>query len=145
MLLPKRVKFRKAQRGRRGGLAYRGSTLVFGEYGLRSLENAWITNRQIEASRVTITRAIKKGGKVWIRVFPDRPVSRKPAETRMGGGKGAPEFWVAVVQPGRILFELEGVPEDLAKEALGLAAAKLPVLTKLVSRHTLGVAHRTDR
>jgi len=139
MLLPKRVKFRKSQRGRRGGLAWRGSSLEKGDYGLKSLENAWITNRQIEAARVAITRALKKGGKVWIRIFPDRPVTKKPAETRMGGGKGAPEFWVAVVQPGRILFELAGSSEELAHEALALAAAKLPVLTRVVRREGLAV------
>ena len=134
MLLPKRVKFRKQQRGRRRGLATRGSTLHYGEYGLKALEPAWITNRQIEAARVALTRHVKRGGKIWIRVFPDKPVTEKPAETRMGKGKGSPEHWVAVVKPGRILFEIEGVKPDLAKEALRLAACKLPIKTKFVSR-----------
>jgi len=137
MLMPKRVKFRKQQRGRRTGKAYRGSSVDFGEYGLKAMQPAWITNRQIEAARVAITRHIKRGGKVWIRVFPDKPVSKKPAETRMGKGKGAPEFWVAVIKPGRILFELEGVDENLAKHAMNLAAAKLPIKTKFVTRHEL--------
>lgn len=135
MLMPKRVKFRKQQRGRRKGKAYRGSTVDFGEFGLKAMEPGWITNRQIEASRVAITRHIKRGGKVWIRIFPDKPVSKKPAETRMGKGKGAPEYWVAVVKPGRILFELEGIDEDLAKRAMALATAKLPIKTKFVTRH----------
>jgi large subunit ribosomal protein L16 len=134
MLLPKRVKFRKQQRGRRRGLATRGSTLHYGEYGLKALEPAWITNRQLEAARVALTRHVKRGGKIWIRVFPDKPVTEKPAETRMGKGKGSPEHWVAVVKPGRILFEIEGVKPDLAKEAMRLAAGKLPIKTKFVSR-----------
>jgi large subunit ribosomal protein L16 len=134
MLSPKRVKFRKQQRGRRKGKAYRGADINFGEFGLKALEPAWITNRQIEAARVALTRYIKRGGKVWIRIFPDKPVTFKPAETRMGKGKGAPEYWVAVVKPGRILFELEGVDESVAKEALRLASAKLPIKTKFVSR-----------
>lgn len=134
MLSPKRVKFRKQQRGRRKGKAYRGANIDFGEYGLKALEPAWITNRQIEAARVALTRHIKRGGKVWVRIFPDKPVTFKPAETRMGKGKGAPEYWVAVVKPGRILFELEGVAEAVAKEALRLASAKLPIKTKFVSR-----------
>jgi len=134
MLSPKRVKFRKQQRGRRKGKAYRGADIDFGEFGLKALEPAWITNRQIEAARVALTRYIKRGGKVWIRIFPDKPVTFKPAETRMGKGKGAPEYWVAVVKPGRILFELEGVDESVAKEALRLASAKLPIKTKFVSR-----------
>ena len=137
MLMPKRVKFRKQQRGRRTGKAYRGCNVDFGEYGLKALQPGWITNRQIEASRVAITRHIKRGGKVWIRIFPDKPVSKKPAETRMGKGKGAPEYWVAVVKPGRILFELEGVNENLAKRAMALAAAKLPLKTKFVTRQDL--------
>ncbi len=124
MLMPKRVKYRKQQRGNRNGKAYRGSTIEFGEYGLKALEPHWITNRQIEAARVALTRKIKRGGKVWIRIFPDKPVTKKPAETRMGKGKGAPEYWVAVVKPGRIMFELEGVTEDLAREALELAAGR---------------------
>ncbi len=134
MLLPKRVKFRKQQRGRRRGVSIRGSTLHYGEYGLKALEPAWITNRQIEAARVALTRHVKRGGKIWIRVFPDKPVTEKPAETRMGKGKGSPEHWVAVVKPGRILFEIEGVKPDLAKEAMRLAACKLPIKTKFISR-----------
>jgi len=134
MLMPKRVKYRKQQRGRRKGKAIRGSEVNFGEYGLKALEPAWLTNKQIEAARVALTRHIKRGGKVWIRIFPDKPVTIKPAETRMGKGKGAPEYWVAVVKPGRILFELEGVTPEVAKEALNLAAHKLPIRTKLVTR-----------
>jgi len=134
MLTPKRVKWRKQQRGRMTGRALRGSTLTFGEYGLQALEPCWMTNRQIEAARIALTRHIKRGGKVWIKVFPDKPVTKKPAEVRMGAGKGNPEFWVAVVRPGRILFELSGVEPQVAKEALRLAAAKLPIGTKLVSR-----------
>lgn len=137
MLMPKRVKYRKQQRGRRRGKAYRGAEVDFGDYGLKALEPAWITNKQIEAARVALTRHIKRGGKVWIRIFPDKPVSKKPAETRMGKGKGAPEFWVAVVKPGRVMFELEGISEELAKAALKLAAAKLPIKTKFVSRHDI--------
>jgi len=134
MLMPKKVKYRKQQRGRRAGKAWRGSDLSFGEYGLKALEPAWITDRQIEASRVAITRFIKRGGKLWIRIFPDKPFTKKPAETRMGKGKGAPERWVAVVKPGRVMFELAGVPEPLAREALRLAGHKLPVRTKFVLR-----------
>jgi len=134
MLMPKRVKFRKQQRGRMRGKAYRGGSVTFGEYGLQALEPAWVTNRQLEAARVAITRSIKRGGKMWIRVFPDKPVTKKPAETRMGKGKGSPEGWVAVVKPGRVMFELAGVPEPLAKEALRLAGQKLPVKTKFVKR-----------
>jgi large subunit ribosomal protein L16 len=134
MLLPKRVKYRKQQRGRMGGAAFRGSEISFGEFGLQTLDPAWITNRQIEAARVALTRHIKRGGKVWIRIFPDKPVTLKPAETRMGKGKGNPEYWVAVVKPGRILFELEGVPEKVARDALRLAAAKLPIRTRFISR-----------
>jgi large subunit ribosomal protein L16 len=134
MLMPKRIKFRKQHRGRRRGLAQRGNQISFGEYGLVSLDPAWITNRQIEAARVALTRHIKRGGKVWIRIFPDKPVTAKPAETRMGKGKGNPEGWVAVVQPGRVLFELEGVPETIARQALRLASAKLPIKTKFVKR-----------
>jgi large subunit ribosomal protein L16 len=133
MLMPKKVKWRKQQRGRMKGLATRGATLAFGTYGLKALEPKWITSRQIEAARVAITRHVKRGGKLWIRIFPDKPVTQKPAETRMGKGKGSPEFWVAVVKPGRILFELEGVPVDVAKEAMRLAAYKLPLKTKFVS------------
>jgi large subunit ribosomal protein L16 len=135
MLMPKRIKYRKQHRGRRRGQATRGNTVVFGEWGLQSLDPAWITNRQIEAARVALTRHIKRGGKVWIRVFPDKPVTKKPAETRMGKGKGNPEGWVAVVQPGRVLFEIEGVDEKLARAALRLASAKLPIKTRVVSRH----------
>jgi large subunit ribosomal protein L16 len=124
-------------RGRRKGKAYTGSTVAFGEYGLQALEAAWITNRQIEAARVAITRFIKRGGKMWIRIFPDKPVTVKPAETRMGKGKGAPEFWVAVVKPGRVLFELEGISNVLARKAMKLGASKLPIKTKFVERHDL--------
>ena len=134
MLTPKRVKWRKVHRGRMTGRAIRGSTLTFGEYGLQALEPCWMTNRQIEAARIALTRHIKRGGKVWIKVFPDKSVTKKPAEVRMGAGKGNPEFWVAVIRPGRILFELSGVAPDVAKEALRLAASKLPIGTKLVSR-----------
>lgn len=140
MLVPKRVKYRKQQRGRRSGIATRGSTLVFGQYALKALEAAWITNRQIEAARRAMTRYVKRGGKVWIRIFPDKPITAKPAETRMGKGKGAPEGWVAVVKPGRILYEMEGIPEAEAKEAMRLAAMKLPIATRFVSRKALGVA-----
>ena len=138
MLVPKRVKYRKQQRGRRSGIATRGSSLAFGEYGLKSLEAAWITNRQIEAARRAMTRYVKRGGKVWIRIFPDKPITAKPAETRMGKGKGAPEGWVAVVKPGRILYEMEGISEVEAKEAMRLAAMKLPIATRFVSRTTTG-------
>jgi large subunit ribosomal protein L16 len=134
MLMPKKVKYRKQMRGRRRGKAWRGGELSFGEYGLKAMECAWITDRQIEASRVAITRFIKRGGKLWIRIFPDKPFTKKPAETRMGKGKGAPEKWVAVVKPGRIMFEMAGIDEATAKEALGLAANKLPIPTKFVSR-----------
>lgn len=134
MLMPKRVKYRKAQRGRMKGKAQRGSSLAFGDYGLKVLQPAWITNRQIEAARVSLARSLKRGGKIWIRIFPDKPVTKKPAETRMGKGKGAPEFWVAVVKPGRILYEVEGVAEEMARDAFRLAAQKLPVATKFVSR-----------
>ena len=137
MLVPKRVKHRKQMRGRRKGKAYSGATVAFGEYGLQAQEAAWITNRQIEAARVAITRFIKRGGKMWIRIFPDKPVTVKPAETRMGKGKGAPEFWVAVVKPGRILFELEGIGLDLARKAMKLGASKLPIKTKFIERHDL--------
>lgn len=134
MLAPKRVKRRKTHKGRMRGKAYRGSKVSFGEYGLQALEPTWITNRQIESARVAMTRHIKRGGKVWIRIFPDKPVTQKPAETRMGKGKGNPEKWVAVVKPGRVMFELEGVPEDVAKRAMELAAAKLPIKCKFVAR-----------
>ena len=133
MLMPKKVKWRKQQRGRMRGKAQRGSYLSFGTYGLKALEPCWITNRQIEAARVAITRHVKRGGKLWIRIFPDKPVTVKPAETRMGKGKGAPEYWVAVVKPGRIMFELEGVSYAVAKEAMRLAAHKLPLKSKFVT------------
>jgi len=132
--IPKKVKYRKQQRGRRRGLATRGSSISFGEYGLKVLEPAWITSKQIEASRVAMTRFVKRGGKIWIRIFPDKPITKKPAETRMGKGKGAPEGWVAVVKPGRVLFEMEGIDEKTAREAIRLAAQKLPVKTRFVSR-----------
>jgi large subunit ribosomal protein L16 len=138
MLQPKRVKYRKQQRGKRRGLAFRGSTLSFGDFGLQALECAWITDRQIEAARRAITRYVKRGGKVWIRIFPDKPITAKPAETRMGKGKGSPEGWVAVVKPGRILYEMEGVPEADAKEAMRLASSKLPIATKFVARKRTG-------
>ncbi|MCG8608769.1 50S ribosomal protein L16 [bacterium] len=139
MLMPKRVKFRKQQRGHMRGKAQRGSSLAFGQYGLKSLSPGWITARQIEAARVAMTRHIKRGGKVWIRIFPDKPVTQKPAETRMGKGKGSPEYWVGVVKPGRILFELGGIDESLAREALRLAAHKLPFQTKFVRRADFGI------
>jgi large subunit ribosomal protein L16 len=134
MLLPKKTKYRKVQRGRRRGMSKGHTTVHFGEYGLKSLEAGWLTNRQIEAARIAMTRKIKRGGKVWINIFPDKPVTQKPAETRMGSGKGSPEHWVAVVKPGRVMFELAGVPEPLAKEALRLAGTKLSVRTKIVKR-----------
>jgi len=137
MLMPKRVKWRKQQRGHMRGAAKGGTQVTFGDYGLQALEPAWITSRQIEAARVAMTRYIKRGGKVWINIFPDKPVTQKPAETRMGSGKGNPEFWVAVVRPGRVMFELAGVPEDLAREAMRLAGHKLPIKTKFVQREEL--------
>lgn len=133
-LMPKRVKYRKTQRGRRKGTSSAATTLSFGEYGLKSLENGWIKDRQIEAARVALMRNIRRGGKVWIRIFPDKPVTKKPAETRMGKGKGAPDHWVAVVRRGRILFEMEGIPLDLARGSMRLAAFKLPVRTKFITR-----------
>jgi large subunit ribosomal protein L16 len=136
MLMPKRVKFRKQQRGRRRGLATRGERVSFGEYGLQAMEPGWVTNRQIEAARVAMTRHISRGGKIWIRVFPDKPVTIKPAETRMGKGKGNPEYWVAVVKPGRVMFEIEGISRESAQEAIRLAGRKLPIKTRLVERHT---------
>jgi large subunit ribosomal protein L16 len=136
MLMPKKVKYRKQQRGKRRGKATRGSTLSFGDYGLQALEPAWVTARQIEAGRIAMTRFIKRGGKVWIRVFPDKPVTKKPAETRMGKGKGSPEGWVAVVKAGKILYEMEGVQEDVAREAMRLAAMKLPIKTRFLTRHS---------
>ena len=139
MLAPKKVKYRKCQKGRRTGLAYRGSTINFGDYGILAVTDGWITSRQIEASRVAITRTMRRSGKLWIRVFPDKPITKKPAETRMGKGKGAPEYWVAVVKPGRILFEFEGISLDLAKQAARLVGHKLPFKTKLVLREGLEV------
>jgi len=134
VLAPKKIKYRKQMKGRRTGLAWNGSDISFGDYGLVALEDAWITSRQIEAARIAITRHMKRIGKVWIRIFPDKPVTKKPAETRMGKGKGAPEYWVAVVLPGRVLFEIEGVDVKIAKEAMRLAAHKLPIKTRLVAR-----------
>ena len=134
MLMPKKVKYRKQQRGRRAGKAWRGGTLAFGDYGLKAMECAWVTDRQIEAARIAMTRFIKRGGKVWIRVFPDKPITKKPAETRMGKGKGAPDHWVAVVRPGKILFEMEGVSVQDATEAMRLASHKLPLRTTFVKR-----------
>ena len=134
MLMPKRVKFRRVQRGRLKGKASRGTTLSNGSYGLVALEPSWITSNQIEAARIAMTRYIKRGGQVWIKIFPDKPITEKPAETRMGSGKGSPEYWVAVVKPGRILFEMDGVAEDVAKEAMRLAGHKLPMKTKFVSK-----------
>lgn len=135
VLMPKRVKYRKAQRGTRKGLATSGTKITFGEFGLQALENCWIKNTQIEAARIALTHHIRRGGKMWLRIFPDKPVTRKPAETRQGKGKGMLDHWVAVVKRGRILFEIEGIPEELAKEAMRLAAYKLPIRTKFVSRH----------
>lgn len=137
MLMPKRMKYRKIQRGRNKGRATRGATIAFGEYGLQSLEPIWITSRQIEAARRAITRYVRRGGKVWIRIFPDKPVTKKPAETRMGGGKGAPDHWVAVVKPGHILVEIGGVTRDVAEEAMRLASHKLPMRTRFVAREDM--------
>jgi large subunit ribosomal protein L16 len=134
MLLPKRVKYRKQQRGRMTGKAFRGSTIEFGTHGLKAMEPAWITSRQIEAARIAINRRMKRDGKIWIRIFPDKPVTKKPAETRQGSGKGSPEFWVAVVKPGRVMFEVGGVANDIALEALKLAAYKFPIKTKIIVR-----------
>ena len=134
MLAPKRVRYRKQQKGRMRGMATRGSDISFGDFGLKALNNGYATSRQIEAARVAITRHVKRGGKVWIRIFPDKPITKKPAETRMGKGKGSPEGWVAVIRPGRILYEIKGVPETIAREALNLAAHKLPFQTRFVSR-----------
>ncbi len=134
MLMPKKVKFRKTMKGRMSGKAYRGAEVSFGEFGLKSLEPGWISSRQIEAARIAINRHVKRGCKVWIRIFPDKPITKKPAETRMGKGKGSPEYWVAVIKPGRVLYEVSGVTEDVAKAALRLAAYKLPVATRFVRR-----------
>jgi large subunit ribosomal protein L16 len=144
MLSPRRTKFRKQQRGRMRGLATKGSTLNFGDFGLQALEPSWITSRQIEASRRAMTRYIRRGGKIWIRIFPDKPVTMRPAETRMGSGKGNPEFWVAVVKPGRILFEIGGVPEATAREAMRLAAFKLPIKTKVIVREAVETAAEVE-
>ena len=134
MLLPKRVKYRRVQRGRLKGVAHRGNTVNYGDFGLQALEPAWITSNQIEAARIAMTRYIKRGGKVWIKIFPDKPITEKPAETRMGSGKGSPEYWVAVVKPGRVMFEIAGVDEELAREAMRLAAMKLPIKCKFVTK-----------
>ncbi|HWR38586.1 MAG TPA: 50S ribosomal protein L16 [Patescibacteria group bacterium] len=142
MLIPKRVKHRKQFRGRMKGKANRGNKVAHGEFGLAALEPAWITNRQIEAARIAMTRYIKRGGKVWIKIFPDKPVTAKPAETRMGSGKGSPEYWVAVVKPGRVMFEMDGVSEEVAREAMRLAAHKLPIKTKFVKREEEAVAEQ---
>ncbi|MBR7092239.1 MAG: 50S ribosomal protein L16 [Clostridia bacterium] len=138
MLLPKRVKYRRVHRGRLTGKASRGTTITYGEYGLQALEPAWITSQQIEAARVAMTRYIKRGGQVWIKIFPDKPVTEKPAETRMGSGKGSPEYWVAVVRPGKVMFEISGVSENIAQEAMRLAANKLPIKCKFVRKETDG-------
>ena len=138
MLLPKRVKYRRQQRGRMTGKATRGNVVCYGEYGLQALEPAWITSNQIEAARIAMTRYIKRGGQVWIKIFPDKPITEKPAETRMGSGKGSPEYWVAVVKPGRVMFEIKGVSEEVAREAMRLAAMKLPVKCKFVTKEEQG-------
>jgi len=134
MLIPKKIKWRKVMRGKRRGKALRGGHVAFGDFGLKALEAGWVTNRQIEAARVAMTRSVKRGGKIWIRLFPDKPITKKPAETRMGKGKGAPEIWVAVVKPGKVLYEMEGVDEQTARKAMALAAAKLPVRTRFAVR-----------
>jgi large subunit ribosomal protein L16 len=138
MLMPKKVKYRKQQRGRMRGIATRGNQLSLGEFGLQATEPGWVTSRQIEAARIAMTRYTKRGGNVWIRIFPDKPVTKKPAETRMGSGKGAPEYWVSVVKPGRVMFEIGGIPEDVAREALRLAGHKLPIKTKFISKEEAG-------
>ena len=143
-LMPKRTKYRKQQKGRNRGYATRGNVVSDGEYGLQASEAAWITTNQIEAARIAMTRHIKRGGQVWIKIFPDKPVTKKPAETRMGKGKGAPEYWVAVVKPGRVLFEIAGVPEELAREAMRLAANKLPIKTKFVRKETIKLGGDND-
>jgi large subunit ribosomal protein L16 len=144
MLMPKRVKYRKMHRGSRAGKSKGGTKLNFGEYGLQAMESCWLTSNQIEAARVAMTRHIKRGGQIWIRVFPDKSVSKKPAETRMGSGKGAPEYWVAVIKPGRILFEMSGVNVELAKEAMRLASHKLPIETKFVTQKDFGEAYEAE-
>lgn len=139
MLSPKKVKYRKQQKGKMRGLSYRGSSLHFGEFGLQAVECGWISSKQIEAARIAMTRHVKRGGKMWIRIFPDKPITKKPAEVRMGKGKGAPEGWVAVIRPGRILYEMEGIPRELAKEALRLASHKLPIKTRFIERSRIGL------
>lgn len=138
MLMPKRVKYRRVQRGRLKGTAHKGNTVTYGSYGLAAMEPAWITSNQIEAARIAMTRYIKRGGNVWIKIFPDKPITEKPAETRMGSGKGSPEYWVAVVKPGRVMFEIAGVPEETAREAMRLAMHKLPIKCKFVTKETGG-------
>ena len=146
MLTPKRTKFRRHQRGRMKGISKGGTEIDFGEYGLQALEPSWVTSQQIEAARVTMTRYVKRGGKIWIKIFPHKPITEKPAETRMGKGKGSPEYWVAVVKPGRVMFELAGVPEDTAREAMRLASHKLPMKCKFVKREEIGgEAHEGER
>ena len=144
MLLPKRVKYRKVHRGRLKGTAHKGTKVTYGEYGIQALEPAWITSNQIEAARIAMTRYIRRGGQVWIKIFPDKPVTKKPAETRMGSGKGSPEYWVAVVKPGRVLFEIAGVPEETAREAMRLAGYKLPIKTKFVKREDVAESDVED-
>lgn len=144
MLMPKRVKYRRVQRGRMKGKATRGNVIAYGEYGLQAMEPGWITSNQIEAARIAISRYVRRGGKLWIKIFPDKPITKKPAETRMGSGKGSPEYWVAVVKPGRILFEVAGIPEEQAREALRLASHKLPIKCKVVAREEVGGANETE-
>ena len=144
MLLPKRVKYRRVHRGRLKGTAHKGTKVTYGEYGIQALEPAWITSNQIEAARIAMTRYIRRGGQVWIKIFPDKPVTKKPAETRMGSGKGSPEYWVAVVKPGRVLFEIAGVPEETAREAMRLAGYKLPIKTKFVKREDVAESDAED-
>ncbi len=144
MLMPKKVKYRRVQRGRMKGKATRGNVVVDGDFGLQAVDPGWITSNQIEAARIAMTRYIKRGGKVWIKIFPDKPISKKPAETRMGSGKGAPEYWVAVVKPGRVMFEIAGISEEMAREALRLAAHKLPVKCKIISREEVGGANESE-
>ncbi|MDI9481573.1 MAG: 50S ribosomal protein L16 [Bacillota bacterium] len=144
MLMPKKVKYRRVQRGRMKGKATRGNVVVDGDFGLQAVDPGWITSNQIEAARIAMTRYIKRGGKVWIKIFPDKPISKKPAETRMGSGKGAPEYWVAVVKPGRVMFEIAGINEEMAREALRLAAHKLPIKCKIISREEVGGANESE-
>lgn len=144
MLMPKKVKYRRVQRGRMKGKATRGNVVVEGDFGLQAVDPGWITSNQIEAARIAMTRYIKRGGKVWIKIFPDKPISKKPAETRMGSGKGAPEYWVAVVKPGRVMFEIAGINEEMAREALRLAAHKLPIKCKIISREEVGGANESE-